>query len=203
MPRIATVIYPKDLGAIIVYGDIFPGARVLEAGTGSGAMTMALLRAIGDQGELISYDIRSDMIERARANISDMFTNRMANLTIKLGDVCEGFEEKALDRVILDLPEPWRVLPHASEGMVPGGILLSFLPTILQVHQLAEALRLEGSFGLIETIEILVRSWSVNKRSVRPSHRMIGHTGFITTARKCAPYPSPLSNDPFDELQEL
>ena len=182
MPRIATVVYPKDIGAILVHGDIFPGARVLEGGTGSGAVTIALLRAVGERGEVISYDLRSDMIERAMANVEARFTDT-SNLTVKRGDVYEGFEEKRLDRIVLDLPEPWRVVPHASDALAPGGILLSFVPTVLQVHELTRALRAQRTFHLVETVEVLVRPWSVSGRSVRPSHRMVGHTGFITTAR--------------------
>lgn len=185
MPRIATVVYPKDLGAIITYGDIFPGARVLEAGAGSGALTTALARAVGERGRVFSYDLRADMIERARTNLEAMVPDH-SNVNISLGDVHQGFEETELDRVVLDLPEPWHAVPHAARSLVPGGIFLSFLPTILQVYELVQALTAAG-FDMIETIEILMRPWSVDKRSVRPSHRMVGHTGFITTARKCSP----------------
>ena len=188
MPRIATVVYPKDLGAIIVYGDIFPGARVLEAGAGSGAVTIALARAVGERGQVVSYDVRPDMIERARANVSAMLPDH-SHLTFKLGDVYEGIEENELDRIVLDLPEPWHVVPHAALALVPGGILLSFLPTVLQVHDLTQALTSGEEFAMIETIEILMRPWSVGGRSVRPAQRMVGHTGFITTARKCSPMP--------------
>jgi len=188
MPRIATVVYPKDLGAILVYGDIFPGARVLEAGSGSGSLTIALLRAVGEAGQVFSYDVRQDMLRQTLANV-DSFVPRHDNLTLKIGDVYQGFEEDDLDRIVLDLPEPWQVVPHASEKLVPGGVFVSFLPTILQVHELTQELRRQKTFELIETIEILMRPWSVAGRSVRPSHRMIGHTGFITTARKCAPRP--------------
>ena len=189
MPRIATVVYPKDLAAILLHGDIFPGARVLEAGAGSGAVTMALLRAVGEHGSVFAYDVRADMIERALANVTAILPGH-SNLTLKLGDVYEGFEEDRLDRVVLDLPEPWRVVSHASERMVPGGIFLSFLPTVLQVHELTQALRNQRTFDLTETFEVLTRDWSVSGRSVRPSHRMVGHTGFITTARRCSPRPA-------------
>ena len=201
MPRIATVVYPKDLGAILVYGDIFPGARVLEAGAGSGAVTIALVRAVGEHGQVISYDLRADMIERATTNVEAMLEDP-PNLAIKLGNVYEGFVEDDLDRIVLDLPEPWQVVPHASERLVPGGIFLSFLPTILQVHELTRALRSQQTFELIETIEVLMRPWSVSGRSVRPSHRMVGHTGFITTARKCSPRPRSSHDDPPPELKE-
>lgn len=194
MPRIATVIYPKDSGAILVYGDIFPGARVLEAGSGSGALTIALLRAVGENGRVFSYDARQDMLDRTLANVGAMVPSH-ANLSLKLGDVYQGFEEDGLDRIILDLPEPWQVVPHASEKLVPGGLLLSFLPTVPQIDQLTQHLRAQRTFQMIETIEILMRPWSVSGRSVRPSHRMIGHTGFITTARKCSPRPSADGDD--------
>ncbi len=189
MPRIATVVYPKDLGPILIYGDIFPGARVLEAGTGSGAVTIALLRAVGEGGHVYSYDVREDMIRRARSNVEDMLPGA-ANLTLKLGDVYEGIEQDGLDRIVFDLPEPWHAVPHVSEALAPGGILLSFLPTILQVHDLADALRKQRTFEMIETMEVLMRPWEIGGRSVRPSHRMVSHTGFITTARRCSPRPS-------------
>ena len=198
MPRIATVVYPKDLGAIIVYGDLFPGARVLEAGCGSGAMTIALTRAVGPQGSVVTYDVREDMIDRARQNVDSMMPDH-SWLTFKHGDVYEGFEETELDRVLLDLPEPWHVVPHALKALVPGGILLSFLPTVVQFHELTQALKADRSFELIETLEVLMRPWDVAGRSVRPSHRMVGHTGFITTARKCSPrQPS----DPDDDERD-
>ena len=186
MPRIATVGYPKDIGAILIQGDIFPGAKVLEAGMGSGGMTIALLRAVGTTGSVTSYDIRDDMIEIAVKNVEGIFPS-INNLSVKHGDVYEGFEENELDRIFLDLPEPWHVVPHASEKLVNGGIFISFLPTILQVHELAKTLRNQRTFDLIEVMEVNIRMWNVGNRSVRPSHRAIGHTGFITTARRCSP----------------
>ena len=194
MPRIATVVYPKDVGAILVYGDIFPGARVLEAGTGSGALTAALLRAVGPQGSVASYDVREDMLERARSNVAALFADT-SNLSLKLGDVGEGFDEDGLDRIVLDLPEPWHIAPHAEERLVPGGIFLSFLPTILQVHQLTQTLRERRTFDLIETFEVMQRSWTVGRRNVRPDHRMVAHTGFVTTARRCSPRPQAVGGD--------
>ena len=200
MPRIATVVYPKDLGPIITYGDIFPGASVLEAGTGSGALTIALTRAVGERGRVISYDLRADMIERATANVAAIVPDH-AHLTIKQGDVYEGFEEGGLDRIVLDLPEPWQVVPHASTSLVPGGIFLSFLPTVLQVYELTQALRAQ-SFDMVDTFEVLTREWSVEGRSVRPAHRMVGHTGFITTARKCSPVRPSREGEPQQQSQE-
>lgn len=198
MPRIATVVYPKDLGAVLVYGDVFPGARVLEAGAGSGALTMTLLRAVGETGCVVSYDIRADMLERASDNVSAMFPVH-PNLTLKQADVYEGIDEQGLDRIVLDLPEPWHVVPHASKSLVPGGIFVSFLPTVLQVHELTQGLRQQQTFQMIETFEVLIRTWSVTGRSVRPSQQMVGHTGFITTARRCAPRSGDRSEASSDE----
>jgi tRNA (adenine57-N1/adenine58-N1)-methyltransferase len=200
MPRIATVMYPKDLGTLLVFADIFPGAKVLEAGAGSGATTMTLLRAVGESGQVISYDTRQDMLDQALANVK-LINSEPDNLTLKKKDIYEGIEDDNIDRLVLDLPEPWHVVPHASEKLVPGGVLFSFLPTILQVHDLTKALREQRTFNLIETIEILMRPWSVGGRSVRPSHRMIGHTGFITTARKTSPRPD-TRNENKDEAED-
>ncbi|MFH1560293.1 MAG: tRNA (adenine-N1)-methyltransferase [Chloroflexota bacterium] len=186
MPHSTQVIYAKDLGAILVYGDVFPGATVLEAGLGSGALTLALLRAVGEKGRVISFEVRPELVEKARRNILTL-NPHPTNLEIKVKDVYRDLDETELDRIILDVPEPWHVIPAAAEALVPGGILLSYLPTILQVHQLHEALMESPHFELMETIEVLVRPWSVTHRSVRPVHRMVAHTGFITTARKCAP----------------
>ena len=190
MPHQTQVIYAKDMGAILVYGDIFPGATVLEAGLGSGALTIALLRAVGERGKVISFEIRPELVEKARGNIAALNPD-LANLEIKVKDVYQDLDETGLDRIILDVPEPWQVVPAAAEALVPGGILLSYLPTILQVHQLNEALIESPHFELMETIEVLVRPWSVTHRSVRPVHRMVGHTGFITTTRKCATKETP------------
>lgn len=187
------VVYAKDLGAILMYGDIFPGATVLEAGVGSGALTMALLRAVGPTGSVTTYELRPELVGKAWENIRVLFPNA-ENLEIRVQDVYQGISETWLDRIVLDVPEPWQVVPSAATALVPGGIFLSFLPTVLQVHELNEALRASGSFELAETVEVLVRAWSVSHRSVRPEHRMVGHTGFLTTARRC---------DPADESSQL
>ena len=186
MPRIATPVYPKDFGTILVIGDIFPGAKVLEAGTGSGAVTAILARAVGPTGQVISYDVRQDMQDKARKNLDSILPN-VGNVTFKIGDVYEGIEETELDRIVLDLPDPYLVVPHAAPAMVPGGIILSFVPTVLQIHDFTRALQDSDAFGLVETIETLMRPWAVAGRAIRPSLRMVGHTGFITTARRCAP----------------
>jgi tRNA (adenine57-N1/adenine58-N1)-methyltransferase len=179
MPRGAQVIYPKDLGAILLAADIGPGQRVLEAGVGSGALSMALLRA---GAAVTGYEIREDFAAGARANVTALLGPETP-YRIEIRDVTEGIAETGLDRVLLDLPEPWRVLPHAAVALRPGGILLAYLPTINQTAQLRQALA-EGPFGLAETVEILRRTWHVESRSVRPDHRMVGHTGFLTTARR-------------------
>lgn len=181
MPRGAQVIYPKDLGAILIAADIGPGLRVLEAGVGSGALSMAMLRAGAD---VVGYELRPDFARQARANVA-AFVGEDAAYRVEERDVYEGIDESGLDRVVLDLPEPWRVLPHARRTMVPGGILFSYLPSVTQVAELRAALEREG-FALAETSELLRRTWHVEARSVRPDHRMVAHTGFLTTARLLA-----------------
>jgi tRNA (adenine57-N1/adenine58-N1)-methyltransferase catalytic subunit len=179
MPRGAQVIYPKDLGTIIMKADLYPGARVLEAGVGSGALSMVALRA---GCNIIGYELREDFAERARLNVEAAIGSD-ASYKVQVRDVYEGIDEKNLDRVLLDLPEPWRALPHAEKALRPGGILLAYLPSINQTAELREALPKFG-FGLAETIEVLQRSWHIEGRSVRPDHRMVAHTGFLTTARR-------------------
>ena len=179
MPRGAQVIYPKDLGAILMQADIGPGMRVLEAGVGSGALSMTLLRA----GALITaYEIREDFAQHAIKNVRDMLGEHV-EYDVKIRDVTEGIDEVDLDRVILDMPEPWDVVKHAERALRPGGIFLTYLPTITQVQLVREALS-QHSFGLEESVEILRRTWHVDGRSVRPDHRMVAHTGFLTSARR-------------------
>ena len=155
---------------------------------------MALLRAVGPEGHVTSYDVRDDMTKRAKQNIDNMMPN-VQNLALKSGDVYEGIDETGLDRIMLDLPEPWHVIPHASEALVNGGTLICFVPTVLQVHQLVLALKEHGTFDFIETTETLIRPWHVGARSIRPEHRMVGHTGFIITSRRCMPRPTPPAED--------
>lgn len=193
MPRGAQIIYPKDLGPILMRGDVFPGARVVEAGLGSGALTVTLLRAVGPQGHVTSYEVRQDMLDRGLRNIRELAPD-CSNLTVKLQDVYEsGIQEQDWDRVLLDLPEPWRLVESAACALAPGGIFLSYLPTVIQVQRLGQALEQDGRYQLIETVEVLERPWHVSEASVRPAHRMVAHTGFITTARRCqrgGVYPS-------------
>lgn len=185
MPRGAQVIYPKDLGPILMLADIFPGARILESGVGSGALTMTLLRAIGPTGHVTGYEIRDDFADRARRNV-EAFLGPDVPLTIEVRDIYEGIELRDLDRVVLDLPEPWQVVSHAEQALRPGGILMSYLPTILQVATLRERIA-ASAFGMAETLEVLHRGWNVDGQSVRPDHRMVAHTGFLTVARLLTP----------------
>ncbi|MFM7617713.1 MAG: tRNA (adenine-N1)-methyltransferase [Actinomycetes bacterium] len=185
MPRGAQVIYPKDLGPIIMLGDIFPGARILESGVGSGALTMTLLRAVGPTGHVLGYELREDFADRARRNIEG-FLGPDAPCSIEVRDIYDGIDATDLDRIVLDLPEPWRVVEHAARALRPGGILLSYLPTIGQVGLLREALA-ASSFGMAESLEVLQRTWHVEGQSIRPDHRMVAHTGFLTHARLLVP----------------
>jgi tRNA (adenine57-N1/adenine58-N1)-methyltransferase len=188
MKRGAQVVYPKDVGLILVYADIFPGAFVLEAGTGSGSLTLALARAVGEGGRVISYETREDHHERAVENISAWYEGmggKPENLELRVGDVFEGVPETGFDRMVLDLPEPWRAMGMTTASLAPGGVLCSYLPTVPQVSQTVEAMRAEG-FGLLKTYEVLLRTWNVEGQSVRPDHRMVAHTGFVVVGRKLA-----------------
>ena len=179
MPRGAQVIYPKDLGTILMQADVGPGMRVLEAGVGSGALSMTLLRA---GAHITGYEIREDFAQQATTNVHDMLgTDVPYHLQIR--DVTLGIDEEDLDRVLLDMPEPWAVVKHAERALRPGGIFLAYLPTINQTQLLRETLR-QHSFGMEETVEILRRTWHIDGRSVRPDHRMVAHTGFLTSARR-------------------
>ena len=184
-PRSTQMLYPKDLGAIFIHADIFPGAKVFEAGLGSGILTLMLLRAVGKSGLVISYEIKADLISETTKNIGPLVLN-WDNLEIRNADAYEGIPNQEFDRVLLDLPEPWRVVIHAGKALVPGGIIASFSPTVLQVHQFVDSLNQNPHFDLIETFEVIERPWHVTQRSVRPEHNMVAHTGFITIARKCA-----------------
>ena len=180
MPRGAQVIYPKDIGAILVQADIFPGARVLEAGVGSGALSMAMLRAGAD---IVGYELRADFAERARVNVASFLgEDASARYRVELRDVYDGIDERELDRIVLDLPEPWNVVKHAESALRAGGILFAYVPSTVQVVQLREALD-DSAFAMVQTNEILQRGWYVKGAAVRPDHRMVGHTGFLTTAR--------------------
>ena len=186
MPRGPQVIYAKDLGNIVSMADIFPGATVVEAGLGSGALTAALLRAVGPAGRVHSYEINGGAVSKAMANVQSVIAD-ISRLQVTVADIADGISDAAVDRVILDLPEPWRAVGAVADALLTGGILLSFLPTILQVQELTLALQSDGRFARVETAETLLRSWNVTRRSVRPAHRMVAHSGFITTAVRCVP----------------
>jgi tRNA (adenine57-N1/adenine58-N1)-methyltransferase len=206
MPRGAQVIYPKDLAMITVWADIYPGARVFESGAGSGALTMALLRAVGSKGSVVSYEARDDFARTAMKNI-ERYLGTGQNLTLRQHNTYEGIEEPegSFDRLVLDLPEPWQVVPHAARVLRSGGVYLSYVPTVPQVMQTVEALERAAVFGLVETFETLLRTWNIQGRSVRPDHRMVAHSGFITVARKMEPgllSPGPASAEPDDREQD-
>jgi tRNA (adenine57-N1/adenine58-N1)-methyltransferase catalytic subunit len=180
MPRGAQVIYPKDLGPILMLADVYPGARILESGIGSGACSAALLRAGAD---VVGYELREDFATRARRNVASFLgDDALERYQVELRDTYDGIDERDLDRIVLDLPEPWRVVPHAAEAMHRGGIMVAYTPTIGQAAQLRAVLD-DAPFGFAETIEVLHRSWHIEGQSVRPDHRMVAHTGFLTSAR--------------------
>jgi tRNA (adenine57-N1/adenine58-N1)-methyltransferase catalytic subunit len=184
MPRGAQVIYPKDIGAILVEADIAPGTHVLEAGTGSGAMTAALCRATGPDGRVVSYEVRPDFHQRASENVEAFFGKVPAWLELREGDVREvAATGERFDRVFLDLPEPWAVLDSVSGSLRTGGLACTYLPTVVQVQRAALALE-DAGYAEVMTFEVLVRTWHVTERSVRPDHRMVAHTGFITVGRR-------------------
>jgi tRNA (adenine57-N1/adenine58-N1)-methyltransferase len=194
MPRGAQVVYPKDIGTVLVEADVGPGAHVLEAGTGSGALTIALCRATGPDGRVVSYEARPDFHQKASSNIEAFFGKVPAWLDLRLGDVRDVVSSgERFDRVILDLPEPWAVLPEIGAVLPAGGILCSFLPTVNQVQQAVLAMEAAG-YNEVQTLEVLVRWWHVTERSVRPNHRMVAHTGFITIGRRV--YGEPQAEHP-------
>jgi len=186
LPREAQVIYPKDAAAILVWGDVFPGATVVEAGVGPGALTIALLRAVGDEARVVSYEGREEHSEAARRNVARFF-GEAPNWTVKLADVYAAIDEPDVDRIVLDVPEPWRALEAGARSLVPGGILVGYVPTVLQVKSFVDALHAHPGFGAISTFETLQRFWYVREMSIRPEHRMVAHTGFLTVARRLAP----------------
>lgn len=194
MPRGAQVIYPKDLGTILMVADVFPGARVLEAGVGSGALSMTLLRA---GASVVGYELRHDFAARAEANVLDFLgAEASERFRVEERDVYNGIEEEGIDRVILDLPEPWRVVKHAQAALRPGGILVAYVPSIMQVAQLRDTLS-GSAFAMAQSLEVLLRTWHVEGQAVRPDHRMVAHTGFLTSARLIAPdRPVPPSGPP-------
>ncbi len=199
MRRGAQVVYPKDLGPILVYADIAPGCVVLEAGTGSGALTLGLLRAVGPTGRVVSVERRDDHADHARETIGRWHGEIPGNLDLRVGQVEDHILEVQPDRVVLDVPEPWHSVEPAGRGMRPGGVFCAYVPTVPQLQQTVETLRAHGGFEDFLAFEALIRTWNVHGRSVRPDHQMVGHTGFICVARKVEPggrHTEPGSEDP-------
>ncbi|ASW55051.1 tRNA (adenine-N1)-methyltransferase [Plantactinospora sp. KBS50] len=186
MPRGAQVIYPKDAAQIVAMGDVFPGARVLEAGAGSGALTCSLLRAVGATGSVHSIELRSDFAEIARRNVEAFFGGPHPGWTLGVGDVVDC-AETGFDRIILDMLTPWEALDLVERALVPGGVFIGYVATTPQLSELVEALRERGCFTEPRAWESLVRDWHVDGLAVRPDHRMIAHTAFLVSARRLAP----------------
>jgi tRNA (adenine57-N1/adenine58-N1)-methyltransferase catalytic subunit len=193
MPRGAQVIYPKDAAQILMGTDIFPGARVIEAGVGSGALSCALLRAIGPTGRLTSYERRQDFADIARRNVESFLGRPHPGWEIRVGDLVETIREEPADRVVLDMLAPWECVDAVADVLVPGGVLCVYLATTTQLARTVETLRVHTGFTEPESTESLVRGWHVEGLAVRPKHAMVGHTGFLLTTRRMAPgVPAPV-----------
>ena len=186
MPRGAQVIYPKDAAQIVGFGDVGPGMRVLEAGAGSGALTCSLLRAVGSGGSVTSYERREDFADVARANVGAFFGEAPANWSLRLGDLAEHPPEEVVDRVVLDMLEPWAVLPTVAAALRPGGVLVGYVATTTQLSTYVEALRAQGRWTEPHAWESLLRPWHAVGLAVRPEHRMVAHTAFLVTVRRLA-----------------
>jgi tRNA (adenine57-N1/adenine58-N1)-methyltransferase len=187
MPRGATIVYPKDAAMILGVADIKPGIRVLEAGVGSGALSISLLRAIGEGGVLHSVEIREDFAEISEKNVTSYFGGKPANWNLTIGALQDQSYETEFDRVILDMLSPWECLDVASKALVPGGVFMAYVATTTQLSKIAEAIKESGNFTEPESSESIVRGWHHEGLAVRPQHRMIGHTGFLIFARRMAP----------------
>ncbi|MDE0028283.1 MAG: tRNA (adenine-N1)-methyltransferase [Deltaproteobacteria bacterium] len=200
LPRKAQVIYPKDLALILMWGDVYPGATVVEAGVGPGALTLALLRAVGPEGRVISFETREEHARAAERNVARYY-GAAPQWTLEVADVADGLRELTVDRVFLDLPEPWRHTDLAWRALRPGGVFLGYVPTVLQVKGFVDSLKDHGGFACIDTMETLVRYWHVKEMSVRPQHRMVAHTGFVTTARRVEMMEGPERQGPADQAE--
>jgi tRNA (adenine57-N1/adenine58-N1)-methyltransferase len=185
MPRGAAVIYPKDAAQIVAMADIFPGARVVEAGVGSGALTCSLLRAVGEHGTVSSYERRDDFAEIARKNVEKFFGGTHPRWRLTVGDLVE-LSERDVDRIVLDMLAPWECVDAAAEALVAGGVICAYVATTTQLSRTVETLRVHGGFTEPRAWETLLRSWHVEGLAVRPDHKMNGHTGFLVTARRMA-----------------
>lgn len=188
MPRGAQVIYPKDAAQIVMWGDIFPGAHVLEAGAGSGALTCSLLRAVGQHGSVLSYEVRADHAEHAERNVRQFFGEQPPNWTLRVADLATHDEHDAtpVDRVVLDMVAPWEVLPTVAPALVPGGVLVVYVATTTQLSRITEELREQQCWTEPASWETLLRPWHAVGLAVRPEHRMVAHTAFLVTARRLA-----------------
>ena len=186
MPRGAQVVYPKDSGQIVQLADIFPGAHVVEAGVGSGALSMSLLRAVGEGGRLSSYERRPEFAEIAVRNVERYFGGPHPAWTVTIGDLAHTLDERDVDRVVLDMLAPWEVLDAVSAALRPGGLVCCYVATTTQLSTAVEAMRAHGTFTEPQSWESMVRGWHVEGLAVRPEHRMVGHTGFLCTARRMA-----------------
>jgi tRNA (adenine57-N1/adenine58-N1)-methyltransferase len=187
MPRGATIVYPKDAAMIVGVADVFPGAKIIEAGVGSGALSISLLRAIGSEGELSSFERREDFADIARENVSTYFGKLPSQWKLTVGSVQESATDKKYDRVILDMLAPWECVAFASEVLRPGGVFLAYVATTTQLSATAEALKEDGRFTEPLSSETIVRDWHHEGLAVRPMQRMIGHTGFLIVSRRMAP----------------
>ena len=193
MPRGAAVVYPKDAAQIVAMADIFPGARVIEAGVGSGALTCSLLRAVGPTGTVSSYERRQEFADVAEQNVTQFFAGRHPAWKLTVGDLVEAMDEEdgSVDRVILDMLAPWECVERIAEALSPGGIVCAYVATTTQLGRTVETIRAHGGFTEPQPWETLVRDWHVEGLAVRPGHKMIGHTGFLVTARRMAPGERP------------
>jgi tRNA (adenine57-N1/adenine58-N1)-methyltransferase catalytic subunit len=186
MPRGAQVVYPKDAAEVVAFGDIFPGARVVEAGAGSGALTCSLLRAVGEGGLVSSYERRADFAAVAQANVERFFGGPHPAWRLTVGDLAGSLVDQEVDRVVLDMLAPWEELDAVSAALLPGGVIVCYVATTTQLARTVEALRTHGTFTEPAAWESLLRPWHVEGLAVRPDHRMVGHTGFLVTSRRLA-----------------
>ena len=191
MPRGAAIVYPKDAAQIVMQADIFPGATVVEAGVGSGALSLSLLRAIGTSGSLVSFERREEFADVARANVDTFFGETPLTWRVVVGDLVEALptelEAGSVDRVVLDMLAPWECMDVVADALTPGGVVLCYVATATQLSRVAEFIRGTGLFTDPEASETMVRGWHVEGLAVRPDHRMVAHTGFLLTARRLAP----------------